>query len=97
MDKQWEKKPPDLVVLGDTVATPPTRGDWGPPMAAAAPPPGTSSPSRTDPGPVPPTEPPPPPLLTTEERLAALEASVFQLQYSVAKLSERQSSDAATG
>ena len=96
MDKQWEKKPPDLVVLGDTAATP-NRGDWGLPMAAAAPPPGTSSPSRTDPGPVPPTEPPPPPLLTTEERLAALEASVFQLQHCVAKLSERQSSDATTG
>ena len=95
MKKQWEE-PPDIAVLGDTAATP-NRGDWGPPMVAAAPPPGTSSPSRTDPGPVPPTEPPPPPLLTTEGRLAALEAVVFQLQYSVAKLSERQSSDAATG
>ena len=95
MEEKWEK-PPDLAVLGDTAATP-HRGDWGPPMAAAAPPPGTSSPSRTDPGPVPPTEPPPPPLLTTEGRLAALEAVVFQLQHSVAKLLERHSSDAATG
>ena len=96
MDNLWEKKPPDLVVLGDTAATP-HQGDWGPPMAAAAPPPGTSSPSRTDPGPVPPTEPPPPPLRTHEERLAALETVVFQLQHCVAELLERHSSDATTG
>ena len=96
MEKQWEELPADLVVLGDTAATP-NRGDWGPPMVAAAPPPGTSSPSRTDPGPVPPTEPPPPPLRTHEERLAALETVVFQLQHCVAELLERHSSDATTG